>query len=616
MEGPYKEVKVEVNEPTTPSRRQFNSSIAQNSPSLELPIAYQTRTQEVDNALSDSHHPKRKLDFEEDDTEINNNSPESQDPDDILLDVRVAKDIALEVSSDSLHKPEAKVHDSDIQRKRSSKVLQDMSEIDAHMLSQTELEECFKTDFSQGLSSEEVIQRQLRDGKNTLVIKRNRHIAVEFLIALFEGFGPILWGSMALCFIAYGVAKGTEGDVYNLALGVLLLVVILAQGVIGYYQGHKSSKLMEVLKQVLPTQCVVLREGRETSVPAEELVEGDVVTIHSGFKVPADICVLRCNEVKVDNSLLTGESEPQHLRGEKTSDNPFETQNLAFYATMVVEGQFKGIVIATAQNTVAGRLVTQMSKEKPKKAALQSEINVFAAQIVVMALSIGAIIIITWAAWLNREYHGFLTPAALLVTIVSVMVACLPDGMPLAVQTTMMLIAKRMLKANVLVKSLPIIETLGASTAILTDKTGTLTENKMTVSNIWLSGQITNVFEDAALKVMENGKDASLFSQLLNVCGLCNRATVDSKGAMIGDASEVALLRFYIRSTSTIGSTSVDKLQEMNPKVNEIPFNSKNKWQASIHRRSNNGERSYSSKEPPRRSSTCVTLCYYLMAVL
>lgn len=153
------------------------------------------------------------------------------------------------------------------------------------MWSEKILEDKLKTNLQTGLSQQEALERQGRDGRNVLSIKHGRHPLLTFVITLFEGFGPILWGSMVLCFVAYIVAKGTEGDVYNLALGILLFVIIMAQGILGYYQGHKSSKLMEVLKQVLPSQCIVCRDGLETALDAEELVVGDIVTIHSGYKV-------------------------------------------------------------------------------------------------------------------------------------------------------------------------------------------------------------------------------------------------------------------------------------------------------------------------------------------
>jgi sodium/potassium-transporting ATPase subunit alpha len=411
---------------------------------------------------------------------------------------------------------------------------------------------------------------------------------------------------------------------------------------------------------MLPLNCRVIRDGSETVIKAETLVAGDVVHLTTGDKVPADIRIFNSNNGKVERSSMTGESEPEPLTVEKSSDKPTESTNLAFSSSLVVDGEAYGVVIKTGDRTMIGQLARATSAKSqkvrkgklcgllggPNDTTLEVEVKRFVFIISLIAFGMAVIFFVIGVAQgqdvLFTFINGFIT----------VIIANVPQGLPATVTSCLAIASQRLAKRNVLVKRLATVETLGAANVICSDKTGTLTENKMTVTNLWFDAGFvpaTESFEDGNEVIQHKS-----FLKLFRIAVLCNRAyfdpsteteeqyrrrsieesgfqisrksgerasrpsieignegieleahhrptlnnssrsnqeslresieldvglteeTIDQK-TIVGDASETALFR-YCNLLS-----NVKQIKERFPKIFEIPFNSTNKWQLSIH---------------------------------
>ncbi|MCG8526538.1 MAG: HAD-IC family P-type ATPase, partial [Opitutales bacterium] len=204
-----------------------------------------------------------------------------------------------------------------------------------------------------GLTAIEAEKRLHRDGRNRLTPPRQTPEWVKFVRHLTGGFSLLLWAGSILSFIAYVIDTSLLDNLY---LGVVLAVVVFLTGIFSYYQENKSDRIMEGFAKLVPVKAAVRRDGQNVQVDAEELVVGDIVLMRAGDKVPADVRILEASNFKVDNSSLTGESEPQSRIPGMTDENPLETKNLAFYSTLVVDGTATAIVLNTGDRTVIGRI--------------------------------------------------------------------------------------------------------------------------------------------------------------------------------------------------------------------------------------------------------------------
>uniref|UniRef100_A0A8C3HH71 Sodium/potassium-transporting ATPase subunit alpha n=1 Tax=Chrysemys picta bellii TaxID=8478 RepID=A0A8C3HH71_CHRPI len=417
----------------------------------------------------------------------------------------------------------------------------------------------------------------VRDGPNALTPPPTTPEWVKFCRQLFGGFSILLWIGAILCFLAYGIQAGTEDD--PLYLGIVLAAVVIITGCFSYYQEAKSSKIMESFKNMVPQQALVIREGEKMQLNAEEVVVGDLVEVKGGDRVPADLRIISAHGCKVDNSSLTGESEPQTRSPDCTHDNPLETRNITFFSTNCVEGTARGVVIATGDRTVMGRIATLASGLEVGKTPIAVEIEHFIQLITGVAVFLGVsffvLSLILGYSWLEA-----------VIFLIGIIVANVPEGLLATVTVCLTLTAKRMARKNCLVKNLEAVETLGSTSTICSDKTGTLTQNRMTVAHMWFDNQIheADTTEDQSGTAFD--KSSATWLALSHVAGLCNRAVFKGgqdnvpilKRDVAGDASESALLKCI-----ELSSGSVKLMRERNKKVAEIPFNSTNKYQLSIH---------------------------------
>ncbi|KAB0390815.1 hypothetical protein E2I00_000879, partial [Balaenoptera physalus] len=387
-----------------------------------------------------------------------------------------------------------------------------------------------------GLSSTRAAELLARDGPNTLTPPKETPEIIKFLKQMVGGFSILLWIGAILCWIAYGIQYSNDksSSLDSVYLGSVLALVVILTGVFAYYQEAKSTNIMASFHQMIPQQALVIRDSEKKTVPADQLVVGDIVEIKGGDRIPADIRLLSAQGCKVDNSSLTGESEPQPRSCEFTHENPLETKNISFFSTTCLEG---------------------------------------------VAVSIGVLFFIIAV---SMKYYVLDS----IIFLIGIIVANVPEGLLATVTVALSLTAKRMAKKNCLVKGLEAVETLGSTSIICSDKTGTLTQNRMTVAHLWFDNQVfvADTSEDHSNQVFD--QSSATWTSLSKIITLCNRAEFRPgqesvpimKKAVVGDASETALLKF-----SEVILGNVMEIRKRNRKVAEIPFNSTNKFQLSIH---------------------------------
>ncbi|XP_054477555.1 sodium/potassium-transporting ATPase subunit alpha-3b isoform X1 [Anoplopoma fimbria] len=453
--------------------------------------------------------------------------------------------------------------------------------ITEHKMSIEETCRKYQTDIVQGLTNAKAAEYLIRDGPNALTPPPTTPEWIKFCRQLFGGFSILLWTGAILCFLAYAIQAATEDDPAgdNLYLGIVLTAVVVITGCFSYFQEAKSSKIMESFKNMVPQQALVIREGEKVQINAEEVVGGDLIEVKGGDRIPADIRVVSAHGCKVDNSSLTGESEPQSRSPDCTHDNPLETRNLAFFSTNCVEGTARGIVICTGDRTVMGRIATLTSGLETGKTPIAKEIEHFIHIITGVAVFLGVtffiLAIVLGYSWLEA-----------VIFLIGIIVANVPEGLLATVTVCLTLTAKRMAKKNCLVKNLEAVETLGSTSTICSDKTGTLTQNRMTVAHMWFDNQIHEADTTEDQSGASFDKSSVTWLGLARVAGLCNRAQFKAgqdqlpilKRDVAGDASESALLKCIELSCGAVRA-----MRERNKKVAEIPFNSTNKYQLSVH---------------------------------
>ncbi|XP_006639435.2 sodium/potassium-transporting ATPase subunit alpha-1-like [Lepisosteus oculatus] len=461
-------------------------------------------------------------------------------------------------------------------------------DLDDHKLAFDEIQRKYGTDLERGLTISRASEILARDGPNVLTPPVTTPEWVKFCKQMFGGFSMLLWTGAFLCYFAYAIQQATDPEPVNdnLYLGIALTFVVIISGFFSYYQEAKSSRIMDSFKKMVPQQALVIRDGEKKSIHAEEVVVGDLVEVKGGDRIPADLRIISAHGCKVDNSSLTGESEPQTRSPDFSNENPLETRNIAFFPTNCVEGTARGIVINTGDNTVMGRIATLASGLEVGRTPISIELEHFIRIITGVAVFLGVsffiLSLILGYNWLEA-----------VIFLIGIIVANVPEGLLATVTVCLTLTAKRMARKNCLVKNLEAVETLGSTSTICSDKTGTLTQNRMTVAHLWFDNQIHKVDTTEDQSGISFDKSSPSWPALARIAGLCNRAVFMSdqenlpvlKRDVAGDASEAALLKCIEMCCG-----SVKGMRDQYPKVAEIPFNSTNKYQLSIHKNPNPSE--------------------------
>ena len=441
----------------------------------------------------------------------------------------------------------------------------------------------FQTDLEKGMTSEAVEESRKRNGLNKL---KETHIKTEwmkFIGNLFGGFALMLWIGSILCFVAFALRASAyehpSND--NLYLGIALVGVAIITGIFSYYQQRKSQRIMGSFDIYLPQYVVTLRDGIKKLVKSDFLVPGDIIEVFDGDIIPADIRILSASGFKVDNSTLTGEARPLVKTNVMTDNNPLETKNLAFFSTYAVEGSARGMVINIGQKTVIGKIAGLATDIEHKSTYISKEIKIFIRYMIYFALFLG---ILFFIIAISLGYHWL----DAVVFLIGTVVAMVPEGLLVTVTVSLALTAQKMASKNCLIKNLETVETLGSTSIICSDKTGTLTQNKIFVSHVWFTNQM-NVINTSDQQGTENPAYLYLpdWKKLEHCISLCNNTEFKAeqqnvpimKREVIGNSSEAALLRF-VELYQPLG---VINYRNQFKKVAEIPFNNNSKLQLSIH---------------------------------
>lgn len=335
--------------------------------------------------------------------------------------------------------------------------------------------------FTKGLTSADAAERNLKEGDNVLTQKKLTPWWVKLLKEWTSPFGLLLWGGSLLCFIAYVIDSSDPSNVY---LGIVLALVVVVTGLVTYIQNSKSESVMAGFKNFIPDKCKVLRDGKEDEINSTKLVKGDVVVVVEGGRIPADIRIIDSKDMRVDNSSLTGESEPLLRSSECTEpEKILETKNIAFFGTMCKAGRGRGLVFNIGDGTVIGQIANMADTATMSMTPLRIELNRFINIITGIALFLG---IVFFALGFALRYN-FLQN---LVFAIGIIVANVPEGLLATITITLSVASAKMHAKKVLVKDLESVETLGSTSCICSDKTGTLTQNKMTIENLFYDGQI------------------------------------------------------------------------------------------------------------------------------
>ncbi|KAK3817771.1 MAG: hypothetical protein J3Q66DRAFT_381051 [Benniella sp.] len=467
--------------------------------------------------------------------------------------------------------------------------------IDFHKLTPAEIDLRFNSNEALGLEQTEAERRLRTSGPNTLDTRKPNYIK-KLLGYVFGGFCSVLWIGVITFFVCWQPPLSNPPNVTNLALAILVIFVILLQASFSAFQDFSTARVMSSIMDMIPADCIVFRDGKLTKIPAANLVVGDRVHLSLGNKVPADMRLVQAsNDTRFDRAVLTGESDAIEASVAPTDDNFLESKNIAFMGTHVIQGSCVGVVVLKGNDTLMGRINKLTSGRKEKKTIIQQEISRFVKIIVCLTVFLAGLILTVWAAWIRRIYPDFMPTAVLLVTLMGCVVAFIPEGMPVCVSLTLLMIARRMRTNNILPKALTTVETLGCVNVICSDKTGTLTENKMIVTNMAFLNHETTP-DEAHSKVEKETKPNSLpqpddnaqilaLRQLQLAALLCNNAKFEQETIhlpiternVMGDATDSALLRFSVQVSET------DLLAACFERTHEIPFNSRNKWMMTVY---------------------------------
>ncbi|CAK77664.1 unnamed protein product (macronuclear) [Paramecium tetraurelia] len=394
--------------------------------------------------------------------------------------------------------------------------------MDEHYISFEELEKKLQTSIQRGLNSDQIEEKQKQFGKNRVTQKQKSPWYIQLLHEMTNVFSLLLWGAATLCFLAYGLSPEDPSQLY---LGIVLVGVIVIITLLTYFQNRKSEAIMAGFSNFIPPEAVVIRDGQQLKIPAIELVPGDVVIIDLGKKIPADIRIIESNQMKVDNSCLTGESIAIIRTIECThKENPLETKNLAFFGTLCKEGNGKGVVISIGDKTVIGQIAGLVSNAIVEETPLKKELNQFTIYIARIAMTIG---ILFFVLGFSVGYPVIQN----LIFAIGIISAIVPEGLLATVVVALAITAKKLASLKVLVKNLEGVETLGSTSCICSDKTGTLTQNKMTVENLWYNRkQVKGANKErfGASYNYEYQTGEQCFDLLHETAILCSEATFDT----------------------------------------------------------------------------------------
>jgi Ca2+-transporting ATPase len=441
----------------------------------------------------------------------------------------------------------------------------------------------------QGITGADALARLKQYGPNELVEKARRTTLVMFL-GQFTDF-------MILVLIAAAIVSGIIGEPSDT---IAIIVILLLNAILGFTQEYRAEKAMDALKKMSAANALVLRDGEHITLPAAELVPGDIVLLEAGNVVPADLRVIEAARLKAEEAALTGESIPVEKHAGALADENLplgDRRNMLYKGTFVTYGRGTAVVTGTGMDTELGRIAAMIQEQEEGKTPLQKRLAHFGKRISIAILLICAVV---FAGGLLRG-----EPAVnIFLVAVSLAVAAIPEALPAVVTISLALGARKMVKQNALVRKLPAVETLGSVTYICTDKTGTLTLNKMTVEETWCDGKTVRSAEfGVRSEKKEDPKDLDSQSAIRNprslfmtALALSNDARSDPSGNILGDPTEAALF-----SVARENGCEKTRLEADHHRVAELPFDSERKLMTTFHQWSEESRQSTAgSQDLPR----------------
>jgi Ca2+-transporting ATPase len=426
----------------------------------------------------------------------------------------------------------------------------------------------------QGLSSEEAARRLGEYGPNELTEKKKKIPFIMFLDQ-FRDF-------MILVLIAAAVVSGFIGEVSDT---IAIIVIVVLNAFVGFIQEYRAEKAMAALKKMAAQSATVVRNGMPETIAASLLVPGDIVMLEAGKIVPADIRMIEAATFQVEEAALTGESVPVEKDIKELHDEHLplgDRKNMAYKGTLVTSGRGVGVVTATGMDTEFGRIAVMLQEEGEVKPPLQKRLARFGQKLAVAVLAICAIVLVIGI--MRGE-----PPLLMLLTAISLAVAAIPEALPAVITISLALGARKLITQHALIRKLPAVETLGSVTYICSDKTGTLTLNKMTVEEVWVGGKIVRSQESGVRKSPEVSLRPSLLTPydiFMTALALSNDVQTAADGSVIGDPTEIAL--YDIARKQGFGKKELKKDFR---RVAEIPFDSDRKCMTTFHELPGSGVR-------------------------
>ncbi|PEA55274.1 calcium-translocating P-type ATPase, SERCA-type [Bacillus pseudomycoides] len=438
-----------------------------------------------------------------------------------------------------------------------------------------EVEEQTNTNVKTGLTEQEVEIRLKKLGPNELQ-EAKRPSALLVFLAQFKDF-------MVLVLFGATIISAFLGE-YVDAIAIVAIVII--NGILGFFQERKAEKSLEALKELAAPQVTVLRNGKWMKIPSKGLVLGDIIKFSSGDRIGADVRLIEASSLYIEESALTGESVPVQkridvLQGVDVSIG--DQTNMAFMGTMITRGSGIGVVIGTGMNTAMGQIANMLQNAEQNETPLQRRLEQLGKILIIVALILTALVVLVGVYQGNEMYHMFLAG-------VSLAVAAIPEGLPAIVTVALSLGVQRMIKKKAIVRKLPAVETLGCASVICSDKTGTMTQNKMMVTHVWSNGETWNVTGQGYEPKGEFMKDdkkinppaARSLYQLLTFGCLCNNANIVKKKktyVLDGDPTEGALVVAAMKA-----GISREGIKDQFEVIHEFPFDSTRKMMSVIVR--------------------------------
>ena len=428
-----------------------------------------------------------------------------------------------------------------------------------------EVAQLLSTSLETGLATDEVKKRQEQYGLNEFARKKGKSLFSKFL-AQFKSFMIIV---LLIAAAISGVVGYMNGEGFTDA--IIILVIVILNACIGTAQEAKAEKSLEALEKMSAPHCKVIRDGQVQVIESRELVPGDLVVLDTGDSIPADLRLIESVNLKITDAALTGESVPEEkfTYTIEVDDVPLgDRDNLGFSSSTVTYGRGKGIVIRTGMNTEVGIIAAMIQSVHETKTPMQQKLDHLGKFLGTTALIICTLIFVI--GWIHGK-----EPLEMFMIAVSLAAAAIPEGLP-AVSTIVLAVGvQRLVKKNAIVRTLPSVETLGSVSVICSDKTGTLTQNRMTVVKLYTDGDTTDIDKD--LSSLSNTKKSLLVASIL--ANDAKLSYVDNQPQTTGDPTETALLDVGLKF-----ALSKNKLESEMPRIAEIPFDSERKMMTTVHR--------------------------------